>query len=151
MIIYYSPPKYSKGLRITAPSSFPVHMCHFDLTTGKGAGRTGQKCHPPSTAWHCRYSRCCRHPYAADAARRSPSLIFVYFPSLLALCTPCPKPTQSNDSSTMVVLRFAPPSREKKGCTLNPSRTAVPFWVETSWNLTDLSPKRDCSTKRVEA
>ena len=33
------------------------------------------------------------------------------------------------------------------GC--NPFRTAVPFWGQITQSLTDLSPKRDCSTKRV--
>ena len=30
---------------------------------------------------------------------------------------------------------------------LNPFRTAVPFWGQTSQKLSDLSPNRDCSTK----
>ena len=33
------------------------------------------------------------------------------------------------------------------GC--SPFRTAVPFWGQITQSLTDLSPKRDCSTKRV--
>ena len=32
---------------------------------------------------------------------------------------------------------------------VNPCRTAVPFWGQTTWNLCDLSPKRDCRTVRV--
>ena len=32
---------------------------------------------------------------------------------------------------------------------VNPFRTAVPFWGQTTWNLTGLSPKRDCGSKRV--
>ena len=33
---------------------------------------------------------------------------------------------------------------------VNPFRTAVPFWGQNSWNLTGLSPKRDCGPKRVK-
>ena len=34
---------------------------------------------------------------------------------------------------------------------LDPFRTAVPFWGQSTQNLTDLSPKRDCSlNKRVK-
>ena len=32
---------------------------------------------------------------------------------------------------------------------LNPCRTAVPFWVRSSQIPISLSPKRDCSSKRV--
>ena len=32
---------------------------------------------------------------------------------------------------------------------INPFRTAVPFWRQTSQILSDLSPKRNCSPKRV--
>ena len=32
---------------------------------------------------------------------------------------------------------------------LNPFRTAVPFWGQSTWNLTGLSPQRDCGSKRV--
>ena len=40
---------------------------------------------------------------------------------------------------------------EKKHDTwrLNPFRTAVPFWGQTTSSLTGLSPKRDCGSKRV--
>ena len=31
----------------------------------------------------------------------------------------------------------------------NPFRTAVPFWGQTTRNLSGLSPKRDCGSKRV--
>ena len=31
----------------------------------------------------------------------------------------------------------------------NPFRTAVPFWGQTTWNSSGLSPKRDCGSKRV--
>ena len=34
---------------------------------------------------------------------------------------------------------------------LNPFRTAVPFWGQTTWNLNGLSPKPDCGSKRVKA
>ena len=35
---------------------------------------------------------------------------------------------------------------------LNPFiRTAVPIWGQTTWNLSDLSPKRKCGSKRVKA
>ena len=30
-----------------------------------------------------------------------------------------------------------------------PFRTAVPLWGHTAWNLSDLSPQRDCSPKGV--
>ena len=33
---------------------------------------------------------------------------------------------------------------------LNPFRTAVPFWGQTTWKLSCLSPKRDCGSKRVK-
>ena len=33
---------------------------------------------------------------------------------------------------------------------LTPFRSAVPFWGQTTWNLTGLSPKRDCDPKRVK-
>ena len=33
---------------------------------------------------------------------------------------------------------------------LNPVRTAVPFWGQTSWDLNGLSPKRDCGSKRLK-
>ena len=32
---------------------------------------------------------------------------------------------------------------------VNPFGTAVPCWGQTAWNLSGLSPQRDCSTKRV--
>ena len=32
---------------------------------------------------------------------------------------------------------------------INPFRTAVPFWGQTTWTLNGLSPKRDCGSKRV--
>ena len=31
-----------------------------------------------------------------------------------------------------------------------PFSTAVPFWGQTAWTLSDLSPKRDCGSKRVK-
>ena len=33
---------------------------------------------------------------------------------------------------------------------LDPFRTAVPFWGQTTWKLSGLSPKRDCRSKRVK-
>ena len=33
---------------------------------------------------------------------------------------------------------------------LNPFRTAVPFWGQTTSKLSGLPPKRDCGSKRVE-
>ena len=33
----------------------------------------------------------------------------------------------------------------------NPFRTAVPFWGQTTWNLTGLSLKRDCGPERVKS
>ena len=33
---------------------------------------------------------------------------------------------------------------------LNPSRTAVPFGEQITWNLSSLPPKRDCSLERVK-
>ena len=33
---------------------------------------------------------------------------------------------------------------------INPARTAAPFLGQTAWNLTGLSPKRDCGSKRVD-
>ena len=33
---------------------------------------------------------------------------------------------------------------------LNPSRTAVPFWGQSTWNVSGLSPKRDCGSKKEE-
>ena len=33
---------------------------------------------------------------------------------------------------------------------LNPFRTAAPFWGQTTWNFSGLSPKRDCSPKRED-
>ena len=32
---------------------------------------------------------------------------------------------------------------------LNPFRTAIPFWGQTTWNLSALSPTRDCRSIRV--
>ena len=32
---------------------------------------------------------------------------------------------------------------------LNPLRTAAPFWGQTAWNSSGLSPKRDCGSNRV--
>ena len=32
----------------------------------------------------------------------------------------------------------------------NPFRTPVPFWGQTTWNLSELPPKRDCGSKRVK-
>ena len=32
----------------------------------------------------------------------------------------------------------------------NPFRTAVPFWGQNTWNLTGLSPKQNCGSKRVK-
>ena len=32
---------------------------------------------------------------------------------------------------------------------LNPFRTAVPFWGQSTWSLTGLSPKWDCGSKGV--
>ena len=32
---------------------------------------------------------------------------------------------------------------------INPFRTAVPFWGQSTWNLTGLSPQRDCGSKIV--
>ena len=40
--------------------------------------------------------------------------------------------------------------RSNRGVPLNPYSTAVPFWGQTTWNLTGLSPKRDCGSKRVK-
>ena len=40
---------------------------------------------------------------------------------------------------------FPPPFLQKVFRT-----TAVPFWGQTTWNLTALSPKRDCGSKRVK-
>ena len=34
---------------------------------------------------------------------------------------------------------------------INPFRTAVPFWGQTTWILNGLSPKRDCGSKRVKS
>ena len=34
-------------------------------------------------------------------------------------------------------------------CPINPFRTAVPFWGQTTKILSSLSPKRDCGSKRV--
>ena len=33
---------------------------------------------------------------------------------------------------------------------VNPFRTAIPFWGQLTWDLSDLSPKRDGGPKRVE-
>ena len=33
---------------------------------------------------------------------------------------------------------------------INPFSTAVPFWGHTTQNLTGLSPRRDCNSKRVK-
>ena len=33
---------------------------------------------------------------------------------------------------------------------INPFRTAVPFWEQSTWNLIGLSPKWYCSSKRVD-
>ena len=33
------------------------------------------------------------------------------------------------------------------GHPINPFRTAVPFWGQATWNLTDLSPKRGCGSE----
>ena len=35
-------------------------------------------------------------------------------------------------------------------CVPRSFRTAVPFWWQTTWNLTGMSPKRDCGSKRVK-
>ena len=34
---------------------------------------------------------------------------------------------------------------------INPFRTAFPFWGQNTWNLTDLSPERDCGSERVNS
>ena len=34
---------------------------------------------------------------------------------------------------------------------LTPFRTAAPFWGQSTWNLTGLSPLRDCGFKRVNS
>ena len=34
--------------------------------------------------------------------------------------------------------------------TINPFRTAVPFWGQSSQFISSLSPKRDCGPKRVK-
>ena len=39
--------------------------------------------------------------------------------------------------------------RGKQPPVLSPVRTAVPFWGQTTWNLSGLSPNRDCASKRV--
>ena len=51
---------------------------------------------------------------------------------------------------------MAPPKRAAENdrsrwmfIALNPFRTAVPFGDKTTWNLTGLSPERDCGSKRV--
>ena len=41
-------------------------------------------------------------------------------------------------------------SRTSPSVGLNPFRTAVPFWGQTASNLSGLSPKRDCGSKRVK-
>ena len=33
---------------------------------------------------------------------------------------------------------------------IDPFRTAVPFWVQSTWNLTGLYPKRDCGSKNIK-
>ena len=38
-----------------------------------------------------------------------------------------------------------------KGAPINPFRTAVPLWGQITWNLSGLSPKRDCGSKRVNS
>ena len=34
---------------------------------------------------------------------------------------------------------------------VNPFRTAAPFWGPITWNLSGLSPKRDCGSEGVKA
>ena len=41
-------------------------------------------------------------------------------------------------------------SRTLRKLGYNPFRTAVPFWEQITWNLSGLSPKRDCGSKRVK-
>ena len=57
------------------------------------------------------------------------------------LFTPC----RDNEGSKSI-------DRTAHPCEVNaiiPFRTAVPFWGQTTWNLSGLSPKRDCSSKWV--
>ena len=77
-------------------------------------------------------------------------------------------PAHPDFSQLQRKLRIRPPPKPGKTCeriihlvgleyvgeynarfVFNPFRTAVPFWGQTTKNLTGLSPKRDCSPKRV--
>ena len=44
----------------------------------------------------------------------------------------------------------APTPGGTPGYTINPFRTAVPFWGQTSQSLSSLSPKRDCGPQSVK-
>ena len=48
-----------------------------------------------------------------------------------------------------MILRRQPEMFAKENRVLDPFRTAVPFWGQTTWKLRGLSPIRDCGSKRV--
>ena len=51
------------------------------------------------------------------------------------------------DGCTKALVRKAPPHRYC-GSIVNPFKTAVPFWGQNTRNLSSLSQKRDCGSKR---
>ena len=71
------------------------------------------------------------------------------FPSTFVTCI---IPTVRQGTSLLVYDRqfiFSPLPTKVYRVHLNPFRTAVPFWGQTTRNLTGLSTKRDCGSKRV--
>ena len=71
---------------------------------------------------------------------------------ILTIVGPVIQKTFQQKSATCIVERVFTPSITSTRYALlnNPFRTAVPFWGQTTWTLTGLSPKRDCGSKSVK-
>ena len=72
------------------------------------------------------------------------------------LCTPtvCLLPSMLHLRYSILLSLLPPPYHDVlfTSCALilTPFRTAVPFWGQTTWSLSGLSPKRGCGSKKVK-
>ena len=114
-------------------------------------------------------------PTSCSAAVKTPRIyIYIYIYSLTRATVSHRVDQYSLGSATRGTLFLAPPTKKTtfdfkkmgnpmgnpmvycryssvptfKAIRQNPFRTAVPFWVQITWNLSGFSPKRDCASKR---
>ena len=86
-------------------------------------------------------------PKKENQRKKSKQILVV----VCCVCHPtmCSMNLNINHLQTSIIL-LEPQSRHCGSEGVNPFRTAVPFWGQSTWSLTGLSPKRGCGSKGVK-